>query len=222
MAKKVLKVIVNPTVDNSAAIALLQEQYKVVVFEGIKKSSDIINANMILFVNGPHVNPQHYTEKLGKYTTIDKERDETDQQIYNIARRYGKFMVGFGRGAEFLNVMSGGKMIQHVNNHSEPHYIASRSYKSAFMTPSSHTQMMYPYELPSDKYEILAWSKKFQSTTYLDGNNDEMDLVDEFLEPEVIFFKSTKAIAFQGDPTEKGCDEDFKNFVFLQINSNVN
>jgi hypothetical protein len=219
MAKKVLKIIVNPNVDNSAAIKVLEEDFKVTVYQGIKKSSDIMSCNMVLFTDGPHVNPQHYTEKLGKHTTIDKDRDEADRQIYNIARRYGKLLVGFGRGAEFLNVMAGGKMIQHVNNHNISHYIQTEI--SSFLSPSSHTQMMDPYELPSDKYKMIAWSKRFMSTTYLDGNNDEIDLADDFLEPEIIRFENINALAFQGDPSAPSADAGYRKFVGDLINSKI-
>ena len=221
MAKKVLKVIVNPNVDNSAAIKLLETVYKVTVFQGIDSSSQIINSNVVLFTDGHHVNPQYYTEKLGKYTNIDKDRDTADKRIYDLCKRRGKLMIGFGRGGEFLNVMSGGKMIQHINGHDSNHTVSSTHYKSSFVVPSNHSQMMYPYEMPKDKYQVLAWAKRFQSTTYLDGNNEEMNLVDEFLEPEAIFFKNTNALAFQADPSSDAAGKDFREFALSLIANNI-
>ena len=222
MAKPNLTIVVNPTVDNAEAIKFLEEYFKLKVLQGIKTTDDIIAAELVVFTDGPHVNPQYYTEKLGKFTNIDKSRDDNDKKLYDLCKRYKKPFVGFGRGGELLNVLSGGRMIQFVNGHNQGNHTAQCThFKSSITVNSAHTQMMYPFELPSEKYELIAWSKRYLSTTYLDGNNEEMDLVENFLEPEVLYFKSTKALAFQGNPAAVTASRDFKDFTISLIQNKL-
>jgi len=69
--------------------------------------------DLVCFTGGADVSPEFYGE-VNTYSLCDPERDEAEMTIYYMALTHGIPMVGICRGGQFLNVMNGGKMIQHV------------------------------------------------------------------------------------------------------------
>jgi hypothetical protein len=63
---------------------------------------------------------------------------------------------------------------------------------------------MYPFNLHSDDYILAGIASKFYSTRY-DGIDE---LSDEFVEPELVYYKTTNSIGIQGHP--EWCDKDDK------------
>src|SRR5690606_5736000 len=79
-----------------------------------------INKNtMLVFTGGHDVDPALYGEPVGEYTSCNKKRDILESTIYSCYRNFPK--IGVCRGAQFLTVMNGGGLIQHVNNHTTSH-----------------------------------------------------------------------------------------------------
>jgi hypothetical protein len=95
--------------------------------------------------------------------------------------------------------MSGGKLIQHVTGHTSTHPIEIIGWGD-YNIPSTHHQMMFPYNLSKESYEMIAWSSKFLSDTHLNGKNEEITLPSDFLEPEIIRYLKTKSLCIQGHP----------------------
>ena len=183
----------------------------VVDVKTIKRNSDI---DLILFTGGADVNPQQYGEKTGQYTHYNDERD--DLEINTFYKFTGVPKLGICRGAQLLTVLSKGKLIQHVENHTKSHKISIVNF-GTFTIPSTHHQMMYPYQLPEEDYDLKAWSTNFLSTTYLNGNNQEIKLANNFLECEIIEYLRNKSLCIQGHP-ELGND-DIKNVTLHLINN---
>src|SRR5690606_36449796 len=73
--------------------------------------------DLICFTGGADVSAELYGEE-NTYSFCDPERDEEERIIYDMALAHGIPMVGICRGGQFLNVMNGGKMIQHIEGHS--------------------------------------------------------------------------------------------------------
>tara|TARA_R110000772_G_scaffold54130_1_gene123531 strand:- start:52537 stop:53235 length:699 start_codon:yes stop_codon:yes gene_type:complete len=169
------------------------------------KSTDI---DLLLFTGGADVQPVLYGEKVGRYTQINKERDKLEQRIFSKFRYIPK--LGICRGSQFLTVMAGGELIQHVTGHGATHKIqmqdGGRLYN--YDITSTHHQMMNPFTLASNRYQILAWSKNFLSNTYLNGDNEEVSLHPEFLESEIVYYPEIKALAIQGHPEFGHCPAD--------------
>jgi len=66
----------------------------------------------VVFTGGADVSPFMYGEKKLSVTCNDEHRDEQEKLFFE---RYTKVpKVGICRGGQFLNVMNGGKMWQHV------------------------------------------------------------------------------------------------------------
>ena len=123
--------------------------------------------------------------------------------------------LGICRGSQFLTVASGGKLIQHVEGHAvgTPHLITVTSnklgmYDYKYPMPSTHHQMMFPYNLDTLDYDLIGTSTYFLSPNYVNGNNEFIDVPEDFLEPEIVYYKHTKALAIQGHPEFFNSDPD--------------
>ena len=187
---------------NADYIKFLNTYWDVVLVD--LKSNDV-NPDLILFTGGSDVDPSLYYEKVGKHTHINKERDALELEMFN---RYSNVpKLGICRGSQFLTVASGGKLIQHVEGHAtgKPHLITVNSdnlgmHDYKYQMTSTHHQMMYPYNLNKEDYNLIGTSTFFLSPTYMDGKNEFIDVPRDFLEPEIVYYRHTKSLAIQGHP----------------------
>lgn len=70
-------------------------------------------ADAICFMGGTDVDPAIYGEERGPTTqSPDKKRDEFEVSIFNRFKDTPVYLFGICRGAQLLNVLNGGKMIQ--------------------------------------------------------------------------------------------------------------
>jgi GMP synthase-like glutamine amidotransferase len=175
-----------------------------------KESVELLKTiDLIIFTGGEDVNPAYYDESIGKYTHINNKRDNLEFSLLNprklpssIIRTIPK--LGICRGAQLLTVHNGGKLIQHVEGHKNNNQVIEVVVTSGLTinieVSSDHHQMMFPYNLPESHYELIGYSKKFQSNTYLNGANEEIKLPKNFLEPEIIYYKNKNSLCIQAHP----------------------
>lgn len=181
----------------------------------IKKElvNNMEEADIVLFTGGEDVSPSLYDEKKNIYTSANEYRDieETDEFIKAIS--FDKNMIGICRGAQFLTVMSGGKLIQHVENHAIGfgHPIIFKKDNSISVITSTHHQMMYPFEMDKNDYDIIASSSENRSEIYLGAPGIVYSVSEE---PEIVFYPKTKSLAIQGHPEQM----DIKDHAVVMIN----
>jgi len=154
----------------------------------------------VVFTGGADVDPEMYEEPRHKTTRSNIFRDKRERVFFDFCKIRKIPMVGICRGAQFLNVMNGGRLMQNVYNHAiqGTHSIITREDKQIEVT-STHHQMMFP----KGKHELLAWaqglSHKYETgretITAKKGSNRE-----PFSEPEVVYFPNTKSLAVQFHP----------------------
>src|SRR3990167_4003887 len=78
--------------------------------------------SVLLFEGGTDVSPDLYRQKLGPKTQeSDTIRDTHEESYYRMAVNSNASMIGVCRGAQFLCVMNGGSLIQHVQGHNKYH-----------------------------------------------------------------------------------------------------
>lgn len=207
--KKVFRVLVANFSPSLADLRFVQhvigEDRELVVLT--KKDYDNLekNPDLILFTGGEDVNPKYYNELVGKYTSINEQRDEMEKDIFHRIF-YGVPRLGICRGSQFLTVMSGGKLIQHVEGHgiADTHNITLLNedprLNMEIPITSTHHQMLFPFNLPKHKYQLLACSTHFRSSVYLNGNNEQIELPENFLEPEIVYYPDYNSLAIQGHP----------------------
>jgi hypothetical protein len=191
--KKQLRIyFANNIVDNNI-VKFLERKYEILVRK--KKSEEI---DLIIFSGGEDVSPEYYRDKKGKHTVCNSNRDEIEYGTFNDLIFLPK--LGICRGAQFLTVMSNGKLIQHVENHKNSTHSIRMHNGKLLIIPSDHHQMMYPFDMDDKKYELLGWSETFLSSVYLNGNNENINISEKFLEPEIIYYKNTNSLAIQPHP----------------------
>jgi gamma-glutamyl-gamma-aminobutyrate hydrolase PuuD len=105
-------------------------------------------------------------------------------------------MTGICRGLQFLNVMAGGKMIHHLDNHANSYRHEMMTNKDEIISVNSlHHQMILP---PHDAI-ILGWAHPSLSKEYI-GQNDKIISLANMREYEAAIFPKIKAFAVQYHP----------------------
>jgi len=212
MNKKKITVLVNKLAGYKSYVDFLSKRYEINVVD-CKEDLNEINIDLILFTGGEDVSPSYYLESKGEYTHTNELRDKTEADyMYRGISKKNVPKLGICRGAQFLTVMNGGELIQDVNGHaiSGTHSIdlKYRDIDCDFKITSTHHQMMFPYNLHKDNYEILATSTFFRSNKYLNGANLERKLPNNFEECEIIFYPGSKSLCIQGHPENFNCPEN--------------
>jgi len=149
---------------------------------------------LILFSGGEDVSPELYGHTSPKrFCGSNKSRDDREQIIFELALDFGIPMVGICRGSQFLNVMSGGTMIHHLDQHGYSHTMRTSDGVLMDVT-STHHQM----NVPSNAGHVLAWSDEKRSDKYY----GDKDLPFDYTGPEVeaIYYPETKVFAVQYHP----------------------
>lgn len=164
------------------------------------------DCDMVLFTGGADVSPELYGEKPHAQTYSDPNRDKVDTYLFKKAIKLDKFVLGICRGSQISTVMAGGKLIQHVNNHGIHNTHAIATNEGIMQATSTHHQMMYPFNLSKDKYDILAFAAPKRSDVYF--RNDINVYTEVPVEPEVVWYKDIRALAIQPHPEfmDKDCD----------------
>ena len=109
---------------------------------------------LVCFTGGEDVSPDLYGHQdLGSHNS--KERDEQEVLIFEQAKKHKIPMTGICRGSQFLNVMCGGTMVQHLKqSHGGGEHRCETIDGKTFQVTSSHHQM----SVPGEGGEVLAWS----------------------------------------------------------------
>lgn len=177
-------------------------------------TEDIQQANLVMFTGGADVSPELYGDMKHPATGNDPYRDARETRIFNICMAQKIPMVGICRGGQFLNVMSGGRMYQHVSKHgiSGGHEITDLETGETIFVSSTHHQMM----MPSPKGVLVASSALGGEREWYEGQVFKKDVSKEDI--EVVYYEHTNALCFQPHPEHnkpeyKRMKEYFKGLV---------
>lgn len=136
----------------------------------------------ICFTGGADVSPELYGEK-NTHSHTNPARDRYEQDVFNTFFPKGSKFIGICRGGQFLNVMSGGKMIQHYDGHGmrigkavDP---TEEPEGSIYDIHEDHHQVMVPGEGADVLLAALPWKD---------------------MTPECIWYEKTRAFCFQPHP----------------------
>lgn len=154
---------------------------------------DIDSADLIQFTGGEDVDPSYYGEVKHPATRSNLVRDAREAQIF--ANYRGKLpMAGICRGAQFLNVMNGGKLWQHVTNHAiyGTHEAFCRLSEIPVQVTSTHHQMM----IPTDDAKVLMIAQICDSKA--SGDTEENGFLTA--DVEAVWYDSTRSLCYQPHP----------------------
>ena len=218
--KRKLNIVFADGNTDQSVIKFLKNLYDITVIENQTEKSDknkktgIKTPDLIVFTGGEDVDPTLYNEKKGKFTNSNPSRDIVEKLKFDSNMFSGIPKLGICRGAQFLTVMNGGKLIQHVKGHTNTSHNIQLYSGSILVLPSDHHQMMYPFDMDKNSYELIGWSERHLSTIYLDGDNKNMKLEFPFYEPEIIYYNNTNSFCVQAHP-EWDCGSESSDRILM-------
>jgi len=184
-------------------------------FLGLGYTSDVTSIErypddiaMVVFTGGEDVSPSIYGRQQHPRTYASMNRDIVEMAVFHKALDLGLPMAGIYRGAQFLCVMAGGKLVQDISGHGQNHSLTALNpggNAEVVGVTSTHHQMQYPFDLvPGSQYEVLAWAQTPLSTHYAFDDSTIIlaaDATPELrLEPDVVWYPEIKALGAQFHP----------------------
>lgn len=187
---------------------------------------NIEDADVIVFTGGCDINPKLYGCAQHESTSFYQQRDDFEVQAYKQVRQ-DQVCYGACRGAQLGCALNGAILVQDVSNHwcGGTHGISrvfgEEELPEELAVPSLHHQMMYPYDLPKEDYDLLYVSKHNRSQYYHGDKitDEKVAKLREIGEPEVVIFhKKGNPVFFgvQGHPEMLSPDHP-TNIVFNKI-----
>jgi GMP synthase-like glutamine amidotransferase len=176
--------------------------------EGFDIVDDIYDASFVVFVGGEDVHPRFYNQKIHPTTSPNEPRDIREIDIYNECFSLGIPMVGICRGGQLLNVMSGGNMYQHCDNHelSGTHKVITFGYEQNEVEVNSvHHQQMVPDWHKDFVLLMKAGNSTFRESmssadTSFDSKYVNSPATGSFLDIEGLWYPHTRSLCFQPHP----------------------
>lgn len=172
---------------------------------GLEEVHDIDDdPDVIIFLGGTDINPHLYGEKpLGTTQKPNVDRDAKEVYDYNMGLDLGAINIGVCRGAQFLNVMNGGKLWQHVTDHQGRHPVNLRGpdkYQNYIQTLSSdHHQLIIPPRNGNEKHNpFTIVAEASVKPKYWFNNSKERNI--PRIEVEGIWFPNTQSLGVQWHP----------------------
>ena len=170
-----------------------------------------------LFTGGADISPFLYGEKKLPTTHVNYERDMQEIKEWQYLGT-GFPKVGICRGAQLLNVLSGGSLWQDVNAHYTTkgpmiHDMKDISTGVLVPTTSTHHQMM---RVGQDGVVVAA---AHQSTVKKAAN--ELITIEKpetgWNDPEVVWYSDTTSLCIQGHPEYHNTPKEFISYFFDMI-----
>jgi hypothetical protein len=169
--------------------------------------------DIAVFTGGSDVSPFLYGQKCLQRTMTDPARDLFETGVFKRMHQ-GVPKVGICRGGQFLNVMSGGTMWQHVDRHGRDHQLMDFITGELINVSSTHHQMM----VPAENADIIAMASestlKEDDTgkyTVSERGPDKEDMKDH----EVLYYENYNALCFQPHPEYEGYKDCHAYFWLL-------
>lgn len=179
-------------------------------FEIVKNSE---KADLVILTGGADVDPQLYGEEPHPTTGTDTARDMLEIKEWKAIKSNNPEILTLGicRGSQLGCVLSGGKLVQHMN-HPYTHEVELAETGDKLEVNSTHHQMQYPFNLPDEDYDLIAFAN-ITKNTYAEGVPEGM--MNPPVDPEIVFYNKTKILAVQGHP------EMIPNSEFAQVVNNL-
>lgn len=190
--------------------------------ENCELTNSLEDAHVVLFTGGEDVSPELYGEQPHRTTYSNKSRDLYEKKIYESVKP-GQLCVGICRGAQFLAVMNGSKLIQDTTGHAirGTHTITNstdfRRLPENVEITSTHHQMLL-WDEGNNYCNLLYKSAKSLSDYY--AGHDSRNLI----EPEIYTYNETRDIrpiclCIQGHPEMMPLDSDAVTLCNTLINT---
>lgn len=170
-------------------------------------------ADLFQFTGGADVGPALYGQTRHPSTFPAPHRDAVDIDMFRLAQEQGIAMAGICRGAQFLCVMTGGKLWQDVDNHAGGLHTAWNPINpdERYIVTSTHHQVMRPscdgrIRLVAGEATYLADDRQLLRTAYSRPH-----------QAEVVTYAKQRTVAFQPHPEYDTCPVRTRDLYFHLI-----
>lgn len=170
---------------------------------GMERSATVKDADIVVFSGGADINPALYGQRPLRETSWSVDRDDAEVAVYLEATERNKILFGICRGAQFIHVMNGGQLWQHVEGHGgTQHLISDLEDNYELIANSIHHQML----MDNEDLEIAAVCKTQVSRKFLcDSIQEEVGFDETMIEIEAGYYSDDRSFFVQGHP-EVGSD----------------
>jgi len=173
-------------------------------------------ADLVCFTGGLDITPLLYGEFPIAETRCDLVRDKKEIRILKrLPDRLPK--VGICRGAQLLNVLSGGGMYQHVNGHAikGKHDVLDMMTGETIWCTSTHHQMM----IPGDSCDLIgvAAEASLKVTDHGSITIPEATRKNNNDDTEVCFYKWNNSLCYQPHPEYVSKNDPCQQWFFSLI-----
>jgi putative glutamine amidotransferase len=177
-----------------------------------KSWKDPEKISLVMFTGGADVHPSFYggiDDRDWCMTSIG--RDRLEKKMFDFCMEHNIKMTGVCRGIQFLNVMAGGFMYQHITRHAGPDHDIYFPYdKSVRRVTSTHHQLV---GLPNSAIPV-AWSQPNRSDIYIGPYGTGVEAPEH--EIEAAIFPNINAMGVQYHP-EMMWDKDPSKIHYGQM-----
>ena len=172
----------------------------------------VANADLVQFVGGADVAPELYGEPCHPNTSFSDLTDIRSENLYENAIINRLPVAGICRGGQFLNVMLGGKMYQHVDNHAifGEHDVVDLLTDTRISCTSTHHQMMRGGPLG----RIIGVAKEATFKEHMSQESHIVSYMGDAPDTEVVWYEESKALCFQPHPEIVGKDHPCQDYYF--------
>lgn len=178
---------------------------------GYTIANDLEDLSLVVFTGGEDVSPELYGARKHHSTHNNPHRDQYESDVFRECLDRDIPMVGICRGAQFLNVMSGGEMYQDVTYHLGDHLITDLETGESVHVSSTHHQMMKP----SPNGRLVASAGLRGGRVWWDGNVFNRDVSKEDI--EVVYYQETNCLCFQPHPEFSSSQYDGMYLYFKSL-----
>jgi len=181
----------------------------------------IREADLCVFFGGADVHPKLYHQEVHPLTALNIDHDLVDIALLKSIMRRGCPTIGICRGAQFLTVMAGGRLVQHITGHSvgdhkiqvadKLNFTYNNTPVSELKVTSTHHQMMFPFT-SDESFKLLGWAKKLSTAYELTSFKDQ--LINVPCEPELVVWPKRKFVCAQYHPEMQGATDVSMKLLF--------
>lgn len=190
---------------------------------GFSKAENVSEADLVVFIGGVDVDPSLYNqERIAQTQEPNEARDIREMDVYDQCIKLRIPMFGICRGAQFLHVMNGGSLWQHVEGHAgKDHLIYDIGEEVTVMATSLHHQML----AINNDIDVVAVcteqiSRKFHASDMVIDLDKEGVNTDAEIEIEAGIYWGSRCFFVQGHP-EIGSKE-YRSWTFTKLEEFMN
>lgn len=165
---------------------------------------DPYTADLVQFCGGSDVTPDLYDREGMPQTGNNRRRDASEKKLFDEVVEQGIPVAGICRGSQFLCVMAGHELYQHVDNHAiyGTHEAVDVNTGRVVEVTSTHHQMMKLRDIwrKKDRPVVLATAQRSSYKHYMNEDDEVVDDGNDTPDLEAVYFPNINGLAYQPHP----------------------